>query len=558
METEESNMRAKRFSLSLLSAILFFLLGTQLSVQAQETKWVNDETNLLSQELLDGITKLNEKVYAEYDNKPQLGIEVLNTLPEGFSDIDEYRVERFEELGIGDDEHDSGILFILLLEDRKFAIETGYGIEPIITDLEARRILEGDMKNYLIEYSDTGNPAYLNDSVTQTVNEITTILDKADTGVLFEERKAIEDVRAATDKFFKTIFISILMSPFVLGMMILGTEFIERRKKEKAKKKLTKKAEELKDVYSNLYIENTFSFKNEINSSNIFTALNLAVNEMNEEMLVSAEIDKQAFLNTLRLKYFNGNIKDIKEELKRYPFEYYSDNIHYFRKQIEKDENYTLENFIKDMNQRFDEETERYKTYDRQVFDEVQRYAQGKIIPKFIKKDQLYGDIRHRVKNYLNLGKENIKSLSVGTTNKQEIRKALDRWFKYSLLQGVLENDKQLNSIHYGRGSREEFNDYSLNELSGSIDLKTLMDDTLRTTVIVSLVERFVHLKEKEYQAELKRKEEQEKREAEAARRRRQAAIYSSSSSSSSISSGGFGSGFGGGSSGGGGASGGW
>lgn len=47
-----------------------------------------------------------------------------------------------QEWGIGQKDEDNGILVILAYEDRKVAINTGYGIEEYVTDARARRIID--------------------------------------------------------------------------------------------------------------------------------------------------------------------------------------------------------------------------------------------------------------------------------------------------------------------------------------------------------------------------------------------------------------------------------
>lgn len=56
--------------------------------------------------------------------------------------IEDYAVRLFEDWGIGQKEANNGVLFITSLVDRKVRIEVGYGLEPVITDGRAGRILD--------------------------------------------------------------------------------------------------------------------------------------------------------------------------------------------------------------------------------------------------------------------------------------------------------------------------------------------------------------------------------------------------------------------------------
>ena len=50
--------------------------------------------------------------------------------------------------GIGQEKEDNGILIILAKDDRRVAINTGYGVEHLLTDAMSRRIIERDIIPY--------------------------------------------------------------------------------------------------------------------------------------------------------------------------------------------------------------------------------------------------------------------------------------------------------------------------------------------------------------------------------------------------------------------------
>lgn len=55
--------------------------------------------------------------------------------------IENFAVQLFSEWGIGDEEKDTGLLLLIARDEREVRIEVGYGLEPIITDLESSRII---------------------------------------------------------------------------------------------------------------------------------------------------------------------------------------------------------------------------------------------------------------------------------------------------------------------------------------------------------------------------------------------------------------------------------
>lgn len=53
-----------------------------------------------------------------------------------------------QKWGIGQEKEDNGILILLARDDRRIAINTGYGVEHLLTDAMSRRIIENDIIPY--------------------------------------------------------------------------------------------------------------------------------------------------------------------------------------------------------------------------------------------------------------------------------------------------------------------------------------------------------------------------------------------------------------------------
>jgi len=51
--------------------------------------------------------------------------------------IEDYAVDLFKHLGVGSKKQDSGVLLLIAPNDRKYRIEVGYGLEPVINDARA-------------------------------------------------------------------------------------------------------------------------------------------------------------------------------------------------------------------------------------------------------------------------------------------------------------------------------------------------------------------------------------------------------------------------------------
>ena len=100
--------------------------------------YVNDFANILSPSvearLENQFTRLEQETGAE--------VAVVTVANMGGTYIEDYAVRLFEAWGIGKKTQDNGVLFVTALTERKVRIEVGYGLEPIITDGRAGRILD--------------------------------------------------------------------------------------------------------------------------------------------------------------------------------------------------------------------------------------------------------------------------------------------------------------------------------------------------------------------------------------------------------------------------------
>jgi uncharacterized protein len=98
--------------------------------QLHPTDYVNDFAHVLDPATtaqLDNICQqLEQKAHA------QVTVVTVNSL-DG-SDIESYAVALYKQWGIGSKATDHGVLILLAVQDRKYRIEVGYGLEPILTD----------------------------------------------------------------------------------------------------------------------------------------------------------------------------------------------------------------------------------------------------------------------------------------------------------------------------------------------------------------------------------------------------------------------------------------
>ena len=134
----------KRFLSGLIAALLSIaLIATVVGAQAfpDHVGFVNDFAGLLSAEAQAQLE--NDLINFEQETSAEIAVATIETL-EGDT-VEDYAVRLFEAWGIGKKDKDNGVLFLVAKEERRVRIEVGYGLEPVITDGRAGRILDEEV-----------------------------------------------------------------------------------------------------------------------------------------------------------------------------------------------------------------------------------------------------------------------------------------------------------------------------------------------------------------------------------------------------------------------------
>ena len=138
-----------------------FSFGQDFPERPAPPKLVNDFANILGdrEKLI-----LEQKLVAYNDStSTQIAVVTINSLKG--NDIGEYSFRLAEKWGIGQKGKDNGVLILVALEDRKMFIATGYGMEGVIPDALAKRIIENYMK-----------PNFRNNNYYKGIDEATSVI----------------------------------------------------------------------------------------------------------------------------------------------------------------------------------------------------------------------------------------------------------------------------------------------------------------------------------------------------------------------------------------------
>ena len=89
---------------------------------------------------------LSEKIdQFERDTSNQILVWIDRKLPEGFT-LEDFTVRAGQKWGAGQKQEDNGAILFVFVDDRAMRIEVGYGLEGVLPDVTAKRILDDEVR----------------------------------------------------------------------------------------------------------------------------------------------------------------------------------------------------------------------------------------------------------------------------------------------------------------------------------------------------------------------------------------------------------------------------
>ena len=144
---------------------------------------VNDFAEMLSADFQNQLEQ--ELVDFEKETKAEMAVVTIVSL-EGDT-IENYAFRLFKDWQIGKKKEDNGLLLLISRDDREMRIEVGYGVEPVVTDGRAGRIIREQMRpsfkeeNYeegvslaiakLEEYIRSGEPPPASEAASEKISQ---------------------------------------------------------------------------------------------------------------------------------------------------------------------------------------------------------------------------------------------------------------------------------------------------------------------------------------------------------------------------------------------------
>ncbi len=127
-------------SFVILSAVFLSLNANvhAYSSPGSPSGYVNDFANIISDEVQVSL----ENQLEIFSASTSIEVAVVTVSSLGGDSVENYANELFREWGIGKQESNNGVLFLVALGDRKTRIEVGYGLEGIMPDIQAGYIVD--------------------------------------------------------------------------------------------------------------------------------------------------------------------------------------------------------------------------------------------------------------------------------------------------------------------------------------------------------------------------------------------------------------------------------
>lgn len=193
-------------ALLLIFVFPFWVLAADFPTQVG---YVTDFAGMFSASFRESLEE--ELSHFEKETTVEIAVATIENL--GDYSIEEYAVRLFEDWKIGKKEKDNGILLLLAKEERKIKIEVGYGLEPVVTDGRAGRIIREKIR-----------PNFKKENYEEGIKlAVAQIEDYIKTG---EPPKGAEAAQERLSKFFIFVFIGGLILVYLTAFLGRTKEFV--------------------------------------------------------------------------------------------------------------------------------------------------------------------------------------------------------------------------------------------------------------------------------------------------------------------------------------------
>ena len=180
------------------------LFGAETPIPGPPTQWVTDTANFLS---ADTVRTLNARLSA-YEQRTGHQLIVYIAPTTGDTPIEDWAVRAFAKWKVGRKGLDDGLALFVMPNDRRMRIEVGYGLEPVVPDAIASRVIN----EVMVPRIQAGRN---DEAVTAAIDSLTAVIDRQ-AGAFPPGRPARPPAQPSPLGQFRPIFWG------VIGVLFLG------------------------------------------------------------------------------------------------------------------------------------------------------------------------------------------------------------------------------------------------------------------------------------------------------------------------------------------------
>ena len=105
-------------------------------------RYITDRAGILPSDRADALNRKLEQF--ERDTSNQVLVWIDRKIPEGFV-LEDFTVRAFQKWKVGQADKDNGAVLFVFSDDHKLRIEVGYGLEGVLPDITAKRIIDDEI-----------------------------------------------------------------------------------------------------------------------------------------------------------------------------------------------------------------------------------------------------------------------------------------------------------------------------------------------------------------------------------------------------------------------------
>ena len=146
-------LNMKRFAFFVTALLLAVVVCAQdFPAKPNPPRLVNDYANTLT---ADQLSALETKLVHYYDStSTEIAIIIQRTI--GNNDPGDYATELGRRWGVGGKQFNNGVVILLVIDDRKTFIATGYGLEKSVPDYTAKQIIDNELIPHMKQHDPYG------------------------------------------------------------------------------------------------------------------------------------------------------------------------------------------------------------------------------------------------------------------------------------------------------------------------------------------------------------------------------------------------------------------